>query len=169
MGRGQKTPPEKLLEVAIEGAKPDVTSAEIAAAIGVPARTVREALAKLAPVIDELRTLQRDQMLSSWQWTYLDTWNKLMTEAEGGTLTPRDRQAYAITLGIATEKSLLLAGYATSRVEVTHDLRIELPGLAARLADVAQAVKRPALALGDGAGDSDGNGHAKGRVEEMRP
>lgn len=88
-----------------------------------------------------------DEMLAGWQWLYLDTLNALQDGVESGTLTYRDRQSAAITLGISTEKTLLLAGMPTAIVSNISDVRHELGPLMARLIAASNRVAATPLVV----------------------
>lgn len=138
------TPPEIVL--AGLDALP-ATGKAIARTIGVSEPTVSRLLAKYQPVADTLRNLKRDHFVGGWQHTYLLAYDQLV-EAAGMSATTlkeqRDRASIqrdlAVTMGIATERVLLMTGQPTQIVGHLHEVRITLPDLAAKLAAVGQAI-----------------------------
>lgn len=58
------------------------------------------------------------------------------------------RRDISVSMGIATEKTLLLNGMPSAIVGHLHEVRIDLPGLVSRLADVSSAMRQiPAVVV----------------------
>ena len=87
-------------------------------------------------------------MLAGWQWLYFDTLDAVQQGVESGKMTPRDRQSCAVTMGIASEKTLLLSGQPTAIIGNLHEHRHQLPEILARLLSVNQRVgKTPPVVI----------------------
>jgi hypothetical protein len=136
---GRQTPPEKIDQVVQAGAA-GVHLSVIAQETELDRRTVRNILRKQAPRVNELATFMRDELMANWQFLFLDTVDALDQARADGTLTLRDRQAAAITMGIATEKSLLLAGQPTQIVAGIHEHRLALPELISKLERIGRLI-----------------------------
>lgn len=140
--RPARTP--ELEQAIVNGAAMDHSQRQISRETGAPRVTVQRILATMQPQVNDLRTLKRDEMLTAWQSVYFDTYQEFFDKAQAGTLTPTGRKDLAITLGISSEKSLLLSGHPTVLVGGIHELRISLPEIAQRLAEVSRAIGRSA-------------------------
>ena len=162
-----KTPPGVVLEILDQAAVATPTNnahlptAAIARAVGVSQDTVQRMLAKHQPVAETLRNLQRDHLLGAWQWTFLSAYDQVTELADVATPTLKERRDkaaiqrdLAVTMGISTERVLLLTGQPTQLVGHLHEVRISLPQLAARLADVSRAIvgTPPVVVEGETAG-----------------
>jgi hypothetical protein len=128
-----------VVQAGAAGVHPSVIAQEIA----LDKRTVKNLLRSHAPRVNELAQLMRNELLANWQYLFLDTVDALDQARAGGTLTLRDRQAAAITMGIATEKTLLLAGQPTSIVAGIHEHRLELPELLEKMLAVSSRLSPP--------------------------
>ena len=103
---------------------------------GVPRRTVRDILQHLGPELNQLTQSRHDEMLAVWHDTFFQAYDQMQTG-----VTARDRQALAITMGISTDKVQLLQGQPTALVLNLHEVRVEIPELAAKLTDVAKVLE----------------------------
>lgn len=129
---------------------PYLPTGAIARVVGVSQDTVANMLAKHQPVADTLRSLQRDHLLGAWQWNFLSAYDQVTELASIATPTLKERRDKAaiqrdlsVTMGISTERALLLTGQATQLVGHLHEVRVSLPEIASRLAEVGKALKRP--------------------------
>jgi hypothetical protein len=137
---GRKTPPETIDQIVQAGAA-GVPAAVIAQETELTERMVRGLLRKHGAAVNLLRDFKRDVYLSVWQRIFLETVEALDQARVAGTLTWGDRQRAAITLGIATEKTLLLSGQPTQIVAGIHEHRLALPALLARLQGVGRRIE----------------------------
>ena len=149
MAQGRTTAPDIVADRldASSSTAPDTTSTAIARVLGAPRQTIVDMLAKYQPVADELRGFKRDHYVGGWQWSYLCSMRQLERLEAYEPTTLKDEHAIAATrrdlsvsMGIATEKTLLLSGMPTQIVAGIHEVRVSLPELAQRLAEVSRAV-----------------------------
>lgn len=117
-----------------------LNGASIAHTTGLSEATVSRLLAKQGPVVSLLKAVKRDEMLAGWQWLYLDTLDRVQDAPQ---MTMSDRRNAAVVMGISSEKVLLLSGQPSQIVSHLHDVRVSLPEIASRLADVGRALKYP--------------------------
>src|SRR5688500_2531633 len=88
------------------------TAAAAAVATGVPETTLRYWMEQ--PQFVELRTKTREDLAQEMQVIAHLAAQKLTEAIQSGTVEPRD---LIVALGVATDKSQLLAGHATERME----------------------------------------------------
>lgn len=126
------------------GDHPDASTRNLSAITHLSRDSINRLLAKQRPVVEALRQVKRDEIMGGWQWLYLDSLDKLQSDPK---ITWSDRRNAAVTMGIATEKVLLLAGQPTQIVGHLHEVRAELGPLAARLLEVTKAIGGPARVI----------------------
>lgn len=98
---------------------------------------MRDILSHLGPEIDALKKSHVPEMLAAWHDTFFGAYDG-MRKAD---LSPKDRQALAITMGISTEKVQLLSGQPTQLVANLHEVRVSMPELVSRLGQVARIIE----------------------------
>lgn len=120
---------------------------------GLAPTTAHDLVKRYGPVAEAFRTTQTAFLLGMWQSTLIGVLAKLHDAAMGHSeLSPKDAKDWAIIGGIATEKVLLLDGKPTSIVTNLHDVRVDITGLASRLADVSRRIALPRSTSGSGEG-----------------
>ncbi len=165
----RQTPSETTLEILnARAANPERSMTEIAHAVGVHRQTVARLLARWAPVVEQLRELQRDQLVSAFQFHTFKALEKIdeadkqsedlladarekqdpkgLAEALRLRLSAKDRQALMTTAAIGADKVLLLTGQPTTIGVLTHEHRVLLPGLVERIR-AARALAGPQAAF----------------------
>ena len=142
MSRGVVTTQDEALTILeAKAAHPGVSNRKLSAITLLDHEKIRRLLAKQVPVVSELSKFKRDEILAGWQWMYLDALARVQDDDDK--ISWGDRRNAAVVLGIASEKILLLNGHPTQLVGHLHEVRIDLPLLAQRLADVSRAVRGP--------------------------
>lgn len=130
-------------------ADPDLPARAVARALDVHSSAVDRALRRFAPVVETLRHVKRDEFTAAWQQVGVKALERmdqlldgdpeaLKTVPQKGSIGGELRN-YAVAAGIASEKALLFAGQPTQIVAQTHDHRLALPDLIARVGRVLQA------------------------------
>ena len=138
MARGQPTTLDHAATILdASAANPDLSHRQLSAVTALDRKTIDRLLEKQVPVVGALSQLKRNEMLAGWQWLYFDSLVKVQDDQK---MSWGDRRNAAVVLGIATEKVLLLTGQPSQIVGHLHEVRISLPQLAARLADVSRAI-----------------------------
>ncbi len=84
------------------------------------------------PVVGELRALRKDFWLGAWQWIALKAFERL-----NGDLTAKEFRDISVAMGVATDKTLLLAGMPTQIIVGVHEHRLQLPALLDKMRDVS--------------------------------
>src|SRR5262245_61444625 len=146
MPRGRRTSPEKTQAI-LEAAGCGVSHAAISRQTGVAQRTVGELLAKHSPMVERFKDLNEPGMRAVWRKFLEDGFEDYSAARDAGKLTARDRQSYAVSMAISSEKLLLVHGRPTATVENIHEIRVSLTDVAEKLLRVGGAVSaaRPAL------------------------
>lgn len=111
--------------------------------------TVSTMLRRYEPVTHALKAVRRDLFTSTYQMAALTAVDELYAAKAKGTLTAGDARNWAVTSAVFAEKALLFAGQPTQIVAGLHEVRVELPALMARLAEVGQRMRQ----IGPGAAD----------------
>ena len=107
-----------------------------------PVRTAK-LLAHDSELVRSTPTLETKQLKSAWSYLFEDTFRIV----HGLPLDDaKTRQTCAITLGICTDKLLLLDGKPTQTVLNVHEVRGSLPDLLAKLTGVRAAIEITASA-----------------------
>ena len=142
MAQGLETTPDAALAaLALSAADPSLTQRELAATLGLGKSTVTTLLRRYEPVAHELRTVKRDLFTGLWQYAALENIDALEQHKAKGTLTAGDRRNYIVAAAVASEKALLFAGQPTQIVAGMHEVRVALPDLLAKLAEVGARIR----------------------------
>ena len=133
--------PETLQAVAELAARNEVRTGQIkgeqiAKALGVSRRTVRDMLEQVGPEVEAFKKPMRDEMLVAWHDTFFSAYQEMQAQPSAN-----DRKNLAITMGISTEKVQLLSGQPTALVANLHEVRISMPELIQKLGRVANVLE----------------------------
>lgn len=159
-GMAQQTPAAKECAViACSVDKPDLTQEEIGTACGVSEATVSRLLRRYEPVSSALRSVRRDLFTSLYQAAAIESVDAMYAMKSAGKLTAADRRNYAVSSAVFAEKALLFAGQPTQIVAGMHEVRVELPALMARLAEVGTRMRALTGTTGGGEAGNDASGN----------
>ncbi len=127
------TPSELLpaLHASLQGH--DESMADAAGRTGMSETTVRAAFQRWEPVVGELRALRKDFWLGAWQWVAMHAFERI--NADG--VTAKEFRDLSVAMGVATDKTLLLAGMPTQIIVGVHEHRLQLPELLDKMRDVS--------------------------------
>ena len=134
-------PRKVALEPVVRAAALGIPSQEIATGLGVNPSTVSRLLAANSPLLEQYKTLNEPGLKAVWGMFLDDAAQDYKSAREAGTLTWRDRQSAAITLGIASDKLLLAHGRPSAISANIHEVRVSLGEVAGKLLRIAAEIR----------------------------
>jgi len=135
-----RSPRSKVLQ-ALEARATGAGLEELAEQTSLHPSTIARMLRRHAPLADALKNVDLEYFKAGWRWVYSHTLEDWIKKRETGDLTSGDSKNYAVTLGIASEKYLLLCGQPTQIVGNVHEVRLDISAIAVKLRQVAE--RRP--------------------------
>ena len=129
-GRPRKQIPVSVIEAVAAGVSVPVAAREA----NIPEKTVRDYLTRHAAELGDLRQVKAPELMGAF--------HDLAFRAFERTMDPQanlvDMRNASIVMGVATDKLQLLSGQPTQIVAGLHAHRVDLAGIAAKLARVAE-------------------------------
>ena len=120
---------------------PEKRQEDLATEYEVSEAAVSRLLRRYEPVTHTLKAIRRDLFTSTYQLAAMTAVDELYAAKAKGTLTAGDARNWAVTSAVFAEKALLFAGQPTQIVAGMHEVRVELPALLARLAEVGTRMR----------------------------
>lgn len=163
MARHQRLPDlARSAILAAHTADPSVLQQDLAEDFGVSEASVSTLLRRYEPVTHALKSVRRDLFTGAWQFAALENLDAMYAQKAAGTLNAGDRRNYMVAAAVASEKALLFAGQPTQIVAGMHEVRVELPALMARLAEVGTRMR--ALTGTTGGGEAGNDAKSQGEA-----
>lgn len=128
---------------------PEDSQETIARDLEVSEASVSRLLRRYGPVSHALKGINRDLFTSAFQFAAIESLDTMYADKADGKLTAGDRRNYAVSSAVFAEKALLFAGQPTQIVAGMHEVRVEMPALLAKLAEVGSRIKALGPAQGE--------------------
>ncbi len=101
--------------------------------MGLTPDAVRVTLKRWEPVLGALTSLRKDFWIGAWQWIGMKSFERMQ---EPG-IKAKDFRDFAVSMGVATDKTMILCGMPTQIVVGVHEHRLQLPALLDKMRDVS--------------------------------
>lgn len=152
--RGRGRPPKQLPDSVLKAAALGESAKEIAKRENLPYSTVKAYLNRHAAEIGNLREVRNPELMGAFHDLAFRAFER--TLSPDSTMT--DLRNASITMGVATDKLQLLAGQPTQIVAGVHAHRVDLSGVAEKLAAVARLLPKGEEVIDGAVEDPGGDG-----------
>ncbi len=111
----------------------ELTLTATAESLGLSKHAVDSMMRRWEPVLGALGSLRKDFWIGAWQWIGMKSFERMQ---EPG-IKAKDFRDFAVSMGVATDKTMILCGMPTQIVVGVHEHRLQLPELLDKMRDVS--------------------------------